>query len=200
MKINSKKYKNLLEYYSDEYSFLVPHCRQVAKLAIQLFKQTKSLHSLKKKEKKYLLYASLLHDIGYEVESISHNKYSCQFIMNNPYLQWSKKTKKIVACIARYHRGSFPQQTHKLFGKLSPKKQNVVTILSSLLRIADGLDYTHQNSVKSLKVKIEKDTVTIEVIPAKDIVPKVDIDRAKKKSHLFASVFQLEEVIFCLKN
>ncbi len=200
MKINSKKYKNILEFYPEEYDFLISHCRQVTKLALQLFKQTKSLHSLNKKEKKYLLYASLLHDIGYKTDSISHNKHSYQFIMNNPHLRWSKKTKKIVACIARYHRGSFPKQTHKLFGKLSPKKQGVVTVLSALLRIADGLDYTHQNTVKSLNVKIEKDTVIIEIIPAKDVIPKIDIDRAKKKSALFVSVFQLKEVIFCLKD
>lgn len=200
MKINRKKYKKILEFYPDEDDFLISHCRQVAKLALRLFKQTRSMHSLNKKEKRYLLYASLLHDIGYKIDSIAHNKHSCQFIMNNPHLQWSKKTKKIIACIARYHRGSFPKQTHKLFGKLNPEKQNIVIILSALLRIADGLDYTHQNSVKSLNVKKEKDTVTIEIIPAKNVIPEIDIERAKKKSLLFTSVFQLKEVIFCLKN
>lgn len=200
MKIDKKKYKNIFKFYPEECDFLISHCRQVAKLAIQLFKQTQSLHQLGKKEKKYLLYASILHDIGYTMDSISHNKHSCKFIINNPHLKWSKKTRNIIACIARYHRGSFPKQTHKLFGKLNPKNQSTVSILSALLRIADGLDYTHQNSVNSLNVKIKKDTVTIEIIPNKDIIPQIDIDRAKKKSTLFASVFQLKEVIFCLRN
>lgn len=196
MKLKAKKYKKILEFYPDGYDFLTSHCKQVTKLAIQLFKKTRSLYHLGKKEKEYLIYASLLHDIGYIIDSISHNKHSCKFIMNNSHLRWNKKKRKVIACIARYHRGSFPKKSHKICGTLSKKKQKIITILSALLRIADGLDYTHQNSVKSLDVQIDKDKVTITVIPRKGLMPTTDIERARKKSDLFVHVFRLKEVVF----
>lgn len=200
MKVSGKKYNKILEYYPEEESFLTVHCKQVTKLAIQLFKKTRSLHHLGKKEKEYLKNASLLHDIGYTIDGISHNKHSFRFIMQNPNLPWGKKTRKVIACIARYHRGPFPKQTHKIFGKLSEKKQRIVTVLSALLRIADGLDYTHQNSVKSLNVIIKKDKVTFEIICRKGTEPTTDIERGKKKSDLFTHIFQLKDVIFLDKG
>ncbi|MGC8737546.1 MAG: HD domain-containing protein [Candidatus Hydrogenedens sp.] len=200
MKVKKKKYKEILSYYPEENWDLIAHCKQVKKLAIQLFEKTYSLHKLGKKEKKYLWYASLLHDIGYIVNGYSHNKHSCKFILNSPLLSCAKKKRKIIACIARYHRGPSPKESHKIFGKLNKEKKRIVLILSALLRIADGLDYTHQNSVKSLNVKIEKDKVTIEIITDKDIVPQIDMNRAKKKSNLLATVFHLQEITFCLKD
>ncbi len=190
MKLKAKKYKKNLEFYPDGYDFLTSHCKQVTKLAIKLFKETRSLHHLGKKDKEYLI------NIGYTIDSISHNKHSCKFIMNNSQLRWSKKKREVIACIARYHRGSFPKKAHKIFGKLSEEKQTIVTILSALLRIADGLDYTHQNSVKSLNVQIDKDKVTITVIPRKGLIPTTDIERARKKSDLFVHAFHLKEVVF----
>ncbi len=192
--MKKKKYKEILSHYPEEYPDLVSHCKQVTKLAIQLFNKTCSLHKLGKKEKKYLIYASLLHDIGYIIDSISHNKHSCKFIIENSSLPFCKKAREVIACVARYHRGPLPKQTHKIFGKLDGKKQEIVTILSSLLRIADGLDYTHQNSIKSLKVKIDSDRVLIEVNPSKGSIPTIDLERSKKKSDLFAHVFQFKEV------
>ncbi len=200
MKLKAKKYKKILKFYPDEYDFLTLHCKQVTKLAIQLFDETRSLHHLSKKGKEYLINASLLHDIGYIINSISHNKHSCKFIINNSQLRWNKKKREIIACIARYHRGPFPKKTHKIFAKLSEKKQRIVTILSALLRIADGLDYTHQNSVKSLNVQIDKDKVTIIVIPRNGLTPTTDIERARKKTDLFVHLFHWKDIVFVKKD
>jgi len=194
--MKKKKYKKILQFYPEEYKELIAHCKQVAKLAVLLFEGTRPLHHLRKKEKKYLLYASLLHDIGYTVDSISHNKHSCKFIMNNSSLPFGKKTRRIVACIARYHRGTSPKETHKIFRKLGSKEQKTVAILSAILRIADGLDYTHQNSIQSVSVQIEDNKMTLTVTPNKQVSPTTDIARAQKKSQLFTHLFSLKEIIF----
>ncbi len=195
-----KKYKQILKYFPEEHSSLSTHCLQVTKLALQLFKKTCSLHQLGKEEKKYLTLASLLHDIGYSIDAISHNKSSSKFIIKNAIPHCRKKEKKVIACIARYHRGAFPKETHKIFGKLSARKQRAVKILSSLLRIADGLDYTHQNSVKSLEVYYDEDRIIIEVSPRKGSNTAIDIERARKKSDLFLHIFPLKEIVIIEKK
>jgi exopolyphosphatase/guanosine-5'-triphosphate,3'-diphosphate pyrophosphatase len=65
-----------------------------------------------------------------------------------------------VASIARYHRKGLPNQKHYNLKALDRKTVNTIKILSSLLRVADSLDYTHQSNVKALNFKVGTKKVT----------------------------------------
>jgi exopolyphosphatase/guanosine-5'-triphosphate,3'-diphosphate pyrophosphatase len=68
-----------------------------------------------------------------------------------------------------------------------------ITILSSLLRVADGLDYSHQSLVKNVNVKVGSKKVTAECIAHSDSA--LEEEAFNKKKNLFESVFKKKLVL-----
>src|SRR5262249_15726965 len=58
------------------------HSNQVARLALSLFDQTRSLHALTDREREWLEYAALLHDIGVHISYERHHKHSHYLVKN----------------------------------------------------------------------------------------------------------------------
>ncbi|MCX8064916.1 MAG: HD domain-containing protein [Candidatus Hydrogenedentes bacterium] len=190
--------KSLQKYFKTEQpAFLSEHSTQVCKLALEIFKQTKFLHNLGKKEKRILAYGALLHDVGYAKDVMRHNKHSRDIILEMKLPRCSKKEQKMIACIARYHRGTFPSPTHKVYRELNQKERRVVSILSAIVRIADGLDYTHQSSVKEIIGKYNKEinSLVFELTFKPGVSSYIDIERGRNKADLFTHIFRIPVVI-----
>ena len=58
------------------------HAQQVARLALQLFDQTRSVHGLADREREWLEYGALLHDIGVHISYERHHRHSYYLIKN----------------------------------------------------------------------------------------------------------------------
>ena len=52
------------------------HAQQVARLAVSLFDQTRSVHGLSDREREWLEYGALLHDIGVHISYEKHHRHS----------------------------------------------------------------------------------------------------------------------------
>ncbi|MBN1351165.1 HD domain-containing protein [candidate division KSB1 bacterium] len=126
------------------------HEEQVCKLALMLFDELNALHSLKAADSELLEAASLLHDIGWAISGSKHHKHSRDMILNYGIAGWSKREVLLIANIARYHRKAFPADSHSQYAALSPAEKVKVSQLSSLLRLADGLDRSHTNAVQRI--------------------------------------------------
>jgi exopolyphosphatase/pppGpp-phosphohydrolase len=85
-----------------------------------------------------------------------------RLILNDTELPFASEERRIIASIARYHRKGFPQKKHYNLATLNRTTVRSITMLSGILRLADGLDYSHQSVVKSVKVKVDPDKVTVE--------------------------------------
>ncbi|MBJ7487582.1 MAG: hypothetical protein JHD14_04335, partial [Ilumatobacteraceae bacterium] len=70
---------------------------------------------------------------------------------------------ELVALIARYHRKGPPKPTHNDFANLSETEQQLIIFLAGILRIAIGLDRSHDGRVTRLDVEIKKSSVDITV-------------------------------------
>ncbi len=55
------------------------HANQVARLAVALFEQTRGVHALTDREREWLEYAALLHDVGVHISYERHHKHSVLF-------------------------------------------------------------------------------------------------------------------------
>ena len=144
-------------------SFEEEHSRQDARLAVQLFDLTVELHQLADEYRDLLFCAGLLHDIGYVEGYWGHHKTAYRLIMKADFPGLTLRDKRIVANVARYHRGAKPKLSHKGFAALDPDDREVVTILGALLRLADGLDRGHVSAVQDLDVRIDKDRLVVRV-------------------------------------
>ena len=163
------------------------HSLHVASLALRLFDQTKRLHNLGETERDWLEYAAILHDIGYLIHERQHHKHAYYLITHSELGGLSGEEIQVVANIARYHRRALPQSKHEGFEALSPRLQRTARILSSLLRIADGLDRTHFSVVRTLDVKIG---ATIKIIVHVTGDAQLEVWSAKGRADLFERVFR----------
>ena len=88
----------------------------------------------------------------------------------------------IIANVARYHRGSFPEETtHEKFAILSTEKQELVTKLSSILRLADGFDKPHKNLILRIRAENKENEI---VFYLKSIGFKPSLKAAENKKEL----------------
>jgi exopolyphosphatase/guanosine-5'-triphosphate,3'-diphosphate pyrophosphatase len=129
------------------------HGLQVARLATSLFDQFKGLHDLGESDRKLLLAASILHDVGGFISRKGHHKHSLYLLSRSELPGLSPMEMLMVANIARYHRKNIPLPTHPEFMRLSPENRDRTTKLSAILRIADALDRAHLQNVESVEVK-----------------------------------------------
>ena len=173
-------------------NFDARHTKQVTKLALKLFDDLQTLHKLGQQEKFYLLCAGLLHDIGVHTEGPkAHHKTALKIILDTPLLQFDNKTRLIIGSIARYHRKALPSQNHDHYKALTSEERKIVSILAGILRIADGLDYSHKSRIRTVRASFTKNAIQIDCLVRKEPVRK-EITSAKKKSNLLARYFERE--------
>ncbi len=88
------------------------HSQQSARLALRLFDVTASVHGLGAREREWLEYAALLHDIGYSIHYRNHHKHAFYLIANAMLDAFDPREVEIIAHVARYHRGPPPKRSH----------------------------------------------------------------------------------------
>jgi exopolyphosphatase/guanosine-5'-triphosphate,3'-diphosphate pyrophosphatase len=143
------------------YGFEEEHSCQDARLAVQLFDLTADLHELDDEYRGLLYCAGLLHDIGYIEGYWGHHKTAYRLIMQADLPWLAERDKRIVANVARYHRGAKPKLSHKGFSALDAEDREIVMILGALLRLADGLDRGHVDAVRGLDVRLDGNRLVV---------------------------------------
>jgi exopolyphosphatase/guanosine-5'-triphosphate,3'-diphosphate pyrophosphatase len=171
------------------------HTRQVTHLALEIFDDLIDLHKLGKQERFYLLCAAILHDIGVHTEGPhGHHKAALNIILKTPLLPFNQKDRLIVGSIARYHRRALPDLKHDHYRALDPQERKIVLILASILRVADGLDYSHKSMVQHTQTTFNKTRIKILCYTKVEEAPD-EIDSAEKKSNLLVQTFKRKVVI-----
>lgn len=171
----------------------VDHTLRVTQLALCLFDELTAIHNLGIRERYWLEYAALLHDIGWIEGQKSHHKVALRIILTTPLLPFDSKERLIIGSIARYHRRALPSLNHDHFATLDKEEQQIVQILASFLRLADGLDLTLQNRFRELSCKVTRRRIVVNITVQK-ILPKEDL-AYEKKGDLFELVFQRKLVL-----
>jgi exopolyphosphatase/guanosine-5'-triphosphate,3'-diphosphate pyrophosphatase len=126
------------------------HTHHVTGLALSIFDQLQDVHRYGPRERECLHWAGLLHDIGFVDGPKGHHKRAKHIIMTSAALPFSLRMRRIVACIARYHRKALPAERHGTYAQLRPPDRRRVCLLAGILRLADGLDVTHRSVVRSV--------------------------------------------------
>ena len=119
------------------------HAQQVAKLALAIFDQTRSVHGLTDRERDWLECSAILHDIGVHISYERHHRHSYYLIKNGDLRGFDPKEIEIVALIARYHRQATPKKSHEGFADLGGATRRAVKAMAAMLRLAEGLDRSH---------------------------------------------------------
>jgi putative phosphoesterase len=165
------------------------HAEQDRKLALTIFDKTKQLHSLGTEERYWLECAAILHDIGLSKSRKGHHKSSLRLILNDPGLPFTQKERYIIGSIARYHRKALPDKKHFNLTPLSQAEREKIAVLSSILRVADALDYSHGSVVRRVNVRSFPNHIVLEC-QASSGDHYLEDRSVRKKKDLFEKVFK----------
>ena len=133
-------------------------------LSLALFDQTRAIHGLGDREREWLDYAALMHDIGSHISFGRHHRHSYYLITNGDLRGFQPEEIEIIALVARYHRRSTPKTTHEEYARLASGRRRTVRILAAMLRVAENLDRSHSQVITGLTVRARKDTARLELV------------------------------------
>jgi len=137
------------------------HAHQVTDLALRLFDGLQMLHGLSGEARFWLRCAGMLHDIGWVEGQKGHHKTALRLILEAPRLPFNTRERLILGSLARYHRKALPDPSHEHYAALTPSDREIVRVLAGLLRVADGLDRTHQGRIKNLACELRPEKIVV---------------------------------------
>jgi exopolyphosphatase/guanosine-5'-triphosphate,3'-diphosphate pyrophosphatase len=144
-------------------NYYAEHAQQVVRLALAIFDQTRAVHGLTDREREWLEYAALLHDIGAHISFARHHRHSYYLIRNGDLRGFHPDEIEVMALVARYHRRGTPKRSHEEYGRLPEALRRTVRTLASILRVAESLDRSHAQLISGLDVREEDRSLLIEV-------------------------------------
>ena len=139
------------------------HARQVALLALALFDGMRPVHGLGDREREWLDYAALLHDIGTHISYERHHRHSHYLIKNGDLRGFEPGEIDVIALSARYHRRAEPSRDHEGYGELPGSLRRTVRVLGAILRLAESLDRSRHSMIRSLSVRTSADALTVQL-------------------------------------
>jgi exopolyphosphatase/guanosine-5'-triphosphate,3'-diphosphate pyrophosphatase len=150
-------------------NYFAVHAQHVARLALALFDQTRALHRLTDREREWLEYAALMHDLGVHISYPRHHRHSYYLIKNGDLRGFEPDEIEVIALVARYHRRGTPKKTHDEYAQLSPALRRVVRTLASILRVAESLDRSHAQVVSGLELHDRGEDVELQLRTLGDV-------------------------------
>lgn len=166
------------------------HGRHVARLSLSLFDQLQDLHGLSEADRRILLVAAVLHDVGQFISYRRHHKHSLYLIYNSEVPGISRDERVLAALVARYHRRAEPKNSHYLYTDLKDGDRRRVARMAAILRIADALDREHRQRVPSVEARVSDGRLVLEMEGRGDLL--LEYWALQKKGQMFDSVYGLD--------
>jgi exopolyphosphatase/guanosine-5'-triphosphate,3'-diphosphate pyrophosphatase len=163
------------------------HSEHVRVLAASMFDQLADLHTMPPEDRLPLEMAALLHHTGMNVNARGHHKHGEYIIQHAELGGISEGLQTMVACLVRYHGKSEPEAHHKLYASLNTRQRRRVRELSSILRIANGLDDAGIQAVQNVRVKVRRKSVRFQIHALSGAV--IDLASLTRKARPFAQEF-----------
>jgi len=178
---------------AEKYELDKDHGSAVSDLALQIFDQSAPLHGLGAEDRLVLEVAALLHDVGYFVNAIDHDRHGHYLLRHSFLFGLSERQQAVVANIVRYHRKTTPTLEHEHFKSLQPQDRLLVNKLCALLRLADGIDTSHTGRVRHVTLSGAKSKWTLSLAGNGDLV--LEKWTLTKRRAMFQDVFGVELTI-----
>ena len=166
----------------------VAHSAHVAGLALQLYDATASVHGLEPHCRDYLEAAATLANVGLVIAHSKHHLHSYYVIRNSELTGLTDHEIEMIALVARYHRKSAPKASHAEFQALDPESQHVVRTLAGILRVAIGLDRSHDGRVHTLRATRRGKRMLVEALHRPDLDVSLEVYTAHDRSALLEQV------------
>jgi len=169
------------------------HAIHVANFAQQLFRELRHLHGLDSKYELILRIAANLHEVGMFISPREHHKHSMYIILNTEVFGLSTSDRGLAALLARYHRRYNPEPNHPHFADLTREERMIVFKMAAILRIADALDRSHSQRIRSFQLRPEGNRLYIFTPGVDDTT--VEQIAINSKCDLFREIYGYEIIL-----
>jgi putative phosphoesterase len=187
MRWKNKRKKQQIKKCAERYTTDFTHATQVTHIAQTIFNQLQPIHPLGPEDLFWLESAGLLHDIGLSQGVKGHHKTSFRLILTDPFLPLTARERKMIGLIARYHRKKPPSMLQDPFRSLPLLERTRIEMLAAMLRVADGLDASHNSIIEKVDMEITDTTVMMRCLANGNT--QLEEEMANKKKDLFEKVF-----------
>ena len=181
--------RKVVEDMAERFAVPLRHARKSARLAGDLFRGFQPLHKLPPNYGRLLEAAACLHDIGHYVSDTRHHKHSYYLVANSDMPGFTRAEREIVANLCRYHRKALPAQEHANLQLLDAEGRRAVTLLNPLLRMADSLDRSRAQRVRSLECRIRENDIQLALGAAPDADLDLEVWAAERLSEHFRQIY-----------
>ncbi|HWR24911.1 MAG TPA: Ppx/GppA phosphatase family protein [Methanosarcina sp.] len=166
------------------------HAHTVTRLALELFDSIQALgiYDFSEKERELLEYGSTLHDIGTFLSYDTHQTHAYHLIRESNPPGFQPEEVEIIANLAYFHRKNVPKKKHPNFAGLDKEIIKSIKVLSTLLRIAEGLDRSHTGIVSHVRVYIAStNNLVLEMHAQQEC--QLEIWEVEKQKKYFKKIF-----------
>jgi exopolyphosphatase/guanosine-5'-triphosphate,3'-diphosphate pyrophosphatase len=162
----------VVEQTAEHYGVPLRHARKVARLSNELFAGLQTAHKLPPHYGRLLEAAACLHDVGHYVSDTRHHKHSYYLVVNSDMPGFTKTERELIANLCRYHRKALPAPEHWNLQPMDAEARRALTLMMPLLRLADSLDRSHGQRVRSLECRVRENDLQVTL----NVPPETDID------------------------
>ena len=174
------------------YEAYSPHVKAQLKICDELFDALRKPGGMTKREKLLTEVASLLHDCGKYVSSVTAADCSYEIIMASEIIGLTHQEREIIACSVKYNVQDIPQY-EELADKLTEEAYLTVGKISQILRLANALDRSHQQKIRDLKATVKGRQLIVTASATEDIGLEKMI--FESKADAFERVYSIRPVI-----
>lgn len=178
---------NLINYYRLEEN----HLRRVSNLAVTLFDQLTQAHGLSSRERRLLLIAALLHEIGVVIGVEGRDKHTLYMLLNAPLHGLPHRERVMIAYIAASHDHMYLTnvQNYVENGPLQPADLPLISKLASILQITHSLDRCQTGVVTHVQSEVDQEAAECRIFVRARSGADLEINEARRKALRFGKLF-----------
>ena len=179
---------------SKRYMGSVKRAETLESITLAIFDALKNRSGLSARDRLLLRIAAILHDCGKYVSLYNLGDCSYNIIMSTEIIGLSNGEREIVANVVKFNHMEFESYEAIASGHMISSEQYLrITKLAAILRVANGLDRSHKQKFKDIRVHIKDKEFIITVNTDKDLT--LEIGLLRERARFFEDVFYLKPVI-----
>ncbi len=152
------------------YNMNITHAEKIHYISLKLFRALQRVHNLSSKYERVLRTASLLHDLGMNVDYYNHHNHSFYLILHSRIYGLSHREILLSAFVAGEHRDSKLKQVHEpYFERLSLEEKKIIEILGMFLKISEMLDRNQYGQLTKISTFLEEKDFTVTLLSSEAI-------------------------------
>ena len=162
--------------------------------AMNIFEAMKKIHGLDKRAGLLLRLAALLHDCGKYISLANLGECSYNIIMSTEIIGLSHTEREIVANVVKYNHLEFDYYESMNKGtNLAKEDYMIIAKLTAILKLANGLDRSHKQKFKDVRIVLKEQELVITVDTPVDIT--LERGLFKHRAEFFKEVYSITPVI-----